>query len=165
MTASRREFLTYSSMGMLAAAMEAGAQTPPEQAQAAPTQALPPGAPPAFGTAPPVGPEVSAGTVAEAEKLVQVEMTAADQAMAASNWRMQMAPLLERRTGPRTIELEATLAPATQWNPSLPGIVDAKPSANFSTQRGCRPGSAGERGVDCIRARLRGSRAGLRAAN
>jgi Asp-tRNA(Asn)/Glu-tRNA(Gln) amidotransferase A subunit family amidase len=50
-------------------------------------------------------------------------MTVADRATAASNWRMQMAPLLERRTGPRKIELEATLAPATQWNPSLPGIV------------------------------------------
>jgi Asp-tRNA(Asn)/Glu-tRNA(Gln) amidotransferase A subunit family amidase len=98
--------------------MQAGAQ-----AQAGQTQTLPPGAPPAFGTAPPVGPEVSPETFANAEKLVQLEMTAADRATAASNWRMQMAPLLERRTGPRKIELEATLAPATQWNPSLPGIV------------------------------------------
>jgi Asp-tRNA(Asn)/Glu-tRNA(Gln) amidotransferase A subunit family amidase len=35
---------------------------------------------------------------------------------------MQMAPLYERRVGPRKLTLEATLAPATQWNPSLPGI-------------------------------------------
>ena len=116
MPRSRREFLTYSSAGMLAAAIQARAQVPAGQ-----TQGLPPGAPPAFGTAPPVGPEVSPATFAEAEKLVQVEMTAADRETAASNWRMQMAPLLERRTGPRKIELEATLAPATQWNPSSAG--------------------------------------------
>jgi Asp-tRNA(Asn)/Glu-tRNA(Gln) amidotransferase A subunit family amidase len=35
---------------------------------------------------------------------------------------MQMGPLYERRTGPRKLELESTLAPATQWNPMLPGI-------------------------------------------
>src|ERR1700677_241589 len=116
MPASRREFLTYSSLGMLAAAMQAEAQTPAGQ-----SQALPPGAPPAFGTAPPVGPEVSPATFAEAEKLAQVEMTPANRAEAASNWRMQMAPLYERRVGPRKIALESTLAPATQWNPTLPG--------------------------------------------
>jgi hypothetical protein len=106
--------------------MQAGAQAPAGQ-----TQELPPGAPPAFGTAPPVGPEVSPATFAEAEKLAQVEMTAVDRATAASNWRMQMAPLLERRTGPRKIELEATLAPATQWNPSLPGMVKPREGSNL----------------------------------
>jgi Asp-tRNA(Asn)/Glu-tRNA(Gln) amidotransferase A subunit family amidase len=121
MPGSRRDFLTYSSLGMLAAAMQAKAQTPAGQ-----SQDLPPGAPPAFGTAPPVGPEVSSATFEEAGKLVQLEMTADDRATAASNWRMQMAPLLERRTGPRKIELDSTLAPATQWNPSLPGGVQPK---------------------------------------
>jgi Asp-tRNA(Asn)/Glu-tRNA(Gln) amidotransferase A subunit family amidase len=33
-----------------------------------------------------------------------------------------MAALYERRTGPRKIELEPTLAPATKWNPALPGV-------------------------------------------
>jgi Asp-tRNA(Asn)/Glu-tRNA(Gln) amidotransferase A subunit family amidase len=122
---SRREFLTYSSLGMFAAAMQAEAQSPAGQ-----TQELPPGAPPAFGTAPPVGPVVSPASFAEAEKLVQVQMTAGDRATAASNWRMQMAPLVERRAGPRKIELEATLAPATQWNPSLPGIVKPQQRGN-----------------------------------
>jgi Asp-tRNA(Asn)/Glu-tRNA(Gln) amidotransferase A subunit family amidase len=121
---SRREFLAISSLGVVAAAIEAGAQSPAGQAPD-----LPPGAPPAFGTAPPVGPEVSASTFAEAEKLVQIQMTPPDRATAASNWRMQMAPLLERRTGPRKIELEPTLAPATQWNPSLSGIVPSRDSA------------------------------------
>src|ERR1700677_1134371 len=125
MPASRREFLTYSSLGMLAAAMQAEAQTPAGQ-----SQALPPGAPPAFGTAPPVGPEVSPATFADAEKLVQLEMTSVDRATAASNWRMQRAPLLERRTGPRKIELESTLAPAVLWNPSLPGIVKGEQSGD-----------------------------------
>jgi Asp-tRNA(Asn)/Glu-tRNA(Gln) amidotransferase A subunit family amidase len=111
---------------MLAAAMHASAQE-----QAGQSQELPPGAPPAFGTSAPVGPEVSPAIFADAEKLVQLEMTAADRNVAASNWRMQMAPLLERRTGPRKIELEATLAPATQWNPSLPGIVKTRPSGNL----------------------------------
>ena len=75
---------------------------------------LPPGAPPAFGTSPAVGPEVSAMTFSEAEKLVEVEMTRADLAQTAENWRVQMAPLYERRTGPRKLELEPSLAPATQ---------------------------------------------------
>jgi Asp-tRNA(Asn)/Glu-tRNA(Gln) amidotransferase A subunit family amidase len=90
---------------------------------------LPPGAPPAFGAAPAVGPEVSAATFIEAEKLVEIEMTRADLAQAAENWRVQMAPLYERRTGPRKLELEPTLAPATQWNPSLPGALPGKPDA------------------------------------
>jgi Asp-tRNA(Asn)/Glu-tRNA(Gln) amidotransferase A subunit family amidase len=83
-----------------------------------------------------VGPEVSPSTFAEAEKLVQLEMTAVDRATAASNWRMQMAPLLERRTGPRKIGLEATLAPATQWNPSLPGIAKPRRSDNHFVRSG-----------------------------
>jgi Asp-tRNA(Asn)/Glu-tRNA(Gln) amidotransferase A subunit family amidase len=106
---------------MVAAAMQAEAQVPAE---------LPPGAPVAFGTSPAVGPEVSPATFTEAEKLMQLEMTPMDRTTAASNWRMQMAPLLERRTGPRKIALEATLAPATQWNPSLPGIVKAPQGGN-----------------------------------
>ncbi len=60
-------------------------------------------------------------TFAQAEKLVQVAMTSADRATAAGNWRMQMAPLYERRTGPRKVALEESLAPATQWNPVLAG--------------------------------------------
>jgi Asp-tRNA(Asn)/Glu-tRNA(Gln) amidotransferase A subunit family amidase len=116
---SRRDFLAYSSLGVLGVAIEAVAsQAPAAQAPTTQTSDLPPGAPPAFGTAPAVGPEVSAKTFAEAEKLVQVEMTPTDRELAASNWRMQMAPSYERRTGPRKIVLEPTVAPATQWNPA-----------------------------------------------
>jgi Asp-tRNA(Asn)/Glu-tRNA(Gln) amidotransferase A subunit family amidase len=74
-----------------------------------------------------VGPEVSAATFSEAEKLVQVELAPAELATAAGNWRMQMAPLYERRTGPRKLALESTLAPATQWNPASIGVARGKP--------------------------------------
>ncbi|HTA86659.1 MAG TPA: amidase [Silvibacterium sp.] len=125
MSGSRRDFLAHSTLGLLSVAVAAHAQTP----QAPQSQEPTPGAPPAFGTAPPVGPEVSSATFVEAENLVQVEMTPADRAEAASNWRMQMAPLYERRTGPRKLVLESNLAPATQWNPSLPGMK-SYPAAN-----------------------------------
>ena len=82
-----------------------------------------PGAPTAFGTAPAVGPEVSAKTFAEAEKLVQVEMTATDRAEAAGNWRVAMAGLTERRTGPRKVALETADVPAMVWDPMLPGLA------------------------------------------
>src|SRR5215469_11692192 len=115
MASDRRQFLTYSSIGMLTAALDAAsAQTPPQQ----PT----PGAPPAFGTAPAAGPEVSAATFAEAQKLMQVDLRPSDREQAAANWRMQMAPNYEFRAGPRKVNLEDSLAPATLWHPAQPGI-------------------------------------------
>ena len=125
MSGSRRDFLAQSALGLLSVAAAAHAQTPQSQepTPATTTPVAPtPGAPPAFGTAPPVGPKVSAETFAEAEKLVQVEMTAHDRAEAAENWRMQMAPLYERRTGPKKLAIEESVAPATLWNPMLPGL-------------------------------------------
>jgi Asp-tRNA(Asn)/Glu-tRNA(Gln) amidotransferase A subunit family amidase len=80
-----------------------------------------------------VGPEVSAATFSEAEKLVEVEMTTRDIVEAAGNWRMQMAPLYERRVGPRKLTLDADLAPATVWNPALPGTVHTKPPGTNSS--------------------------------
>jgi Asp-tRNA(Asn)/Glu-tRNA(Gln) amidotransferase A subunit family amidase len=129
MSKSRREFLTDTSVSLLGVA--AVFQSQDQKPATAPPSALPPGAPPAFGTSPPVGPKVSAATFAEAEKLVRVEMTTADQAEAASNWRESMAALYERRTGPRTVELEATLAPGTRWDPVLPGIKVVPQSDRF----------------------------------
>jgi Asp-tRNA(Asn)/Glu-tRNA(Gln) amidotransferase A subunit family amidase len=115
MSKSRRQFLTETSLGLLAAATvgRSVAQQPAD---------LPPGAPAAFGAGPAVGPEVSPSTFAEAEKLVQVEMTASESAMAASSWRKTMAALYERRTGPRKVALGSTLAPASSWNPVLPSL-------------------------------------------
>jgi Asp-tRNA(Asn)/Glu-tRNA(Gln) amidotransferase A subunit family amidase len=88
------------------------------------SSALPPGAPPAFGTAPDAGPPVSASTFAEAEKLVQFELTPAERQAAAGNWRKAMAPLYERRTGPRKFSPPPSIAPATSWDPKLPGQHD-----------------------------------------
>jgi Asp-tRNA(Asn)/Glu-tRNA(Gln) amidotransferase A subunit family amidase len=118
MTSSRRQFLKGPVVLLGAAAAgriaRAGANNPP---------ALPAGSPPAFGTGPAVGPAITASTFAEAEKLVQVTMTPAQRAQAAANWRVSLAPLCERRTGPRKLALEPALAPASQWNPALPGLA------------------------------------------
>ena len=80
-----------------------------------------PGAPPAFGTAPAVGPDVSVATFAEAEKLVQAQLSNKDRAQAAGNWRQAMAGLYERRVGPKKVAIEASVAPYSTWNPVLPG--------------------------------------------
>ena len=122
MSKSRRDFLTQTSLGLIAAsvASNSGGQIRPEEIAQEPTQ-LPPGAPPAFGTGPAVGPEVSPATFAEAEKLVQANLTPADRAVAAESWRVNLASLYERRTGPRTIALEPTLAPFSRYHSVLPG--------------------------------------------
>jgi len=119
MAKSRRHFLATTSLGLIgaAAALDSQAQNPPDQP---PDQ--PPGTPPAFGTGPLVGPEVSTATFAEAQKLVQIELTESERAVAAASWRANLASLYERRTGPRKIALEPGLSPATRWNPMLPGI-------------------------------------------
>src|ERR1035437_10472354 len=119
MSASRREFLAGSSLGWIGAAMAAGAE-----AQG------PPGAPPVLGTSPAVGPAVSAATFSEAEKLVQIEMTAKDLAQAAENWQESLAGVYERRTGPKKLAIEDTVAPATTWNPTLPGTASG-PAKDF----------------------------------
>jgi Asp-tRNA(Asn)/Glu-tRNA(Gln) amidotransferase A subunit family amidase len=77
--------------------------------------------PPAFGTAPPAGPQITPSTIAEAEKLSEVRYTPAERAQAADNWQVSLAPLHERRTGPRKVVLDPTLAPASRWDPALPG--------------------------------------------
>jgi Asp-tRNA(Asn)/Glu-tRNA(Gln) amidotransferase A subunit family amidase len=46
-------------------------------------------------------------------------MTPAERAQAAGSWRRSLAPLMERRTGPRKVALPETVAPATRWNPLL----------------------------------------------
>jgi Asp-tRNA(Asn)/Glu-tRNA(Gln) amidotransferase A subunit family amidase len=116
MSKTRREFLSETSLGLLGVAALGHGQDQ-SQKPAEP----PPGTPPAFGTAPAVGPEVSPVTFTEAEKLMQVEMSAADRAVAAASWRSNMAPLYERRTGPHKVGLEPTLAPWSRWDPVLPG--------------------------------------------
>ena len=121
MSKSRRDFLTQTSLGLIGAAVatNSSAQVHAEEIFQEPTP-LPPGATPAFGAGPAVGPEVSPATFAEAEKLVQVNLTPADRARAAESWRVNLASLYERRTGPRTIALEPTLAPFSRYHSVLP---------------------------------------------
>jgi Asp-tRNA(Asn)/Glu-tRNA(Gln) amidotransferase A subunit family amidase len=125
---SRRQFLIKAPIGLLGAIVAcrsneqaAGTHSATGAAGAPGAAAATPGAPPAFNTAPPVGPEVSPATFAEAEKLMQVSMTDAERQMAATSWRTSMAALVERRVGPRKVQLAATLAPATVWNPDIGG--------------------------------------------
>jgi Asp-tRNA(Asn)/Glu-tRNA(Gln) amidotransferase A subunit family amidase len=123
MLKSRRKFLATTSLGLVGAAI---ARRSPAQ-----ESTLPPGAPSAFGMGPAVGPEVSPVTFAEAEKLVRVQLTDSERTMAADTWRRTMASLYERRTGPRKLTLEANLAPASRWNPVLPGIKIAETQDRF----------------------------------
>ncbi len=133
MSSSRRTFLTNSSLALLGTAIPSPAQSGSSQT------APPPGAPPAFGTSQPMGPQVSSATFAEAEKLIQISMTPADSEQAANNWRVSMAPLYERRTGPRKVDIESSIAPATQWNPVLPGS-SAGPASNTFVRSAHDPG-------------------------
>ncbi len=126
----RRQFLIKAPLGLLAVASagQVTAQATKEAAAAgaaaagvAAAGAAPAGAPPVFGNAPAVGPEVTVTTFAEAEKLVQIQLSEPERQMVSGSWRTLMAPLLERRTGPHKTALTNTDVPATQWNPVLPG--------------------------------------------
>jgi Asp-tRNA(Asn)/Glu-tRNA(Gln) amidotransferase A subunit family amidase len=123
MSTPRRAFLKSSALGLASAALAPTPVVGADPQAPSPSPATPPGMPPAFGTGPSVGPEVTPATIAEAEKLVQVQLTPAERAQAAGNWRVSMAPLYERRTGPRKVVLDPALPPASRWNPALPGLV------------------------------------------
>jgi len=123
MSRSRRDFLKETAAGLAGVAAAAGAAEAVSAAGPEPQATPPPPAmPPAFGTAPASGPEVSPATFAEAEKLMRIDLTPAERAQAAGNWRRSLAATMERRAGPRKLALEPTLAPASVWNPVLPGM-------------------------------------------
>src|SRR5712672_1677876 len=131
MSKSRRQFLTRTSLGLVAAAVApvipaADANVDSQQ----PTQP-PPGAPPAFGTGPAVGPEVSPTTFVEAEKLEQVQLTSAERSVAAESWRVNLASVYERRSGPRKVELEPNVAPWSRYISALPGERVGPPRDQF----------------------------------
>src|SRR5208282_1901504 len=132
---TRREFLTETSLGIVGAAVAGTQQQKPGEPPA--------GTPPAFGTGPAVGPAVSPGTFAEAEKVVQVEMSLADREMVAASWRGNMAALYERRVGPHKVAIEAEVAPYSQWDPILPGMKRGPERERFvrsSNDAGTLPG-------------------------
>jgi Asp-tRNA(Asn)/Glu-tRNA(Gln) amidotransferase A subunit family amidase len=147
MSKTRREFLADTSAGLLGAAL--AGHLPEQQPTQTPAQQLelPPGSPGTFGTAPPVGPQVSVATFAEAEKLVQFDLAPAERTMAADTWRTTMASLYERRTGPRKVPLDATIAPASRWNPLLPGLK-AVPNGDRFNRSTTDPGPLPEKDED-----------------
>ena len=53
---------------------------------------------------------------------MQVALSETEREQAAGNWRKSMAPVYERRTGPRKFKLESSVAPGAQWNPVLPAM-------------------------------------------
>lgn len=121
---SRRSFLKAASAGLLATAAGCHREPVPATPSAtAPTPVpavpadVPAGTPPAFGTANAVGPNVSEITFLESSRLVQITMPLADRQLAASNWRSSMAPLLERRTGPRKVALPPSVVPYSIADP------------------------------------------------
>jgi Asp-tRNA(Asn)/Glu-tRNA(Gln) amidotransferase A subunit family amidase len=131
---TRRQFLIHAPLGLLGAVAacrgeqrETAVPPPPAGGSAG----APPGAPPTFGTAPAVGPEVLPATFAEAEKLAQVTLSPAERDMAAASWRKSLAPLLERRVGPRKVALGPEVSPATRWNPVLSAANAGPPRDRF----------------------------------
>jgi hypothetical protein len=98
---TRRQFLITAPLA-LGASIACRNKRPGGSASSPPT----PGAPPTFATAPEFGPAVSSSTFADAEALAQVTMSGPEREMAAATWRRSMAPLLERRSGPRTVALK-----------------------------------------------------------
>ena len=140
MPKSRRKFIASASISLL------GAATACSNKKHAPDE-LPAGTPPAFGTAPPVGPDVSPSTFAEAETLVQVDLRPSDRTLAAGNWRRSMAALYERRTGPRKVALDPTVAPWSRWNAVLPGQTEG-PDRDRFIRSGMDPGPLPENDQD-----------------
>src|SRR5262245_4758248 len=132
---TRRQFLIRAPLAALvgAAACRDATQVapPPQTPTPGTTPAATPGAPPTFGTGAGSGPVVTPATFAEAEKLMQVTLTPAERQQAADSWRTSMAQYLERRTGPRTVPIADTDAPAMVWNPVVPGVTAASPRSRF----------------------------------
>src|SRR5512138_3653587 len=102
---TRRQFLIKAPLVAVGAAVACRSREQPPS----PPSAATPGAPPTFGTGPVTGPPVSANTFAEAERLAQVTMSPDERQMAAASWQRTMAPLVERRVGPRRVMLDATM--------------------------------------------------------
>jgi Asp-tRNA(Asn)/Glu-tRNA(Gln) amidotransferase A subunit family amidase len=125
---TRREFLIKTPIALLTVVAGCRPSAPSGADGAAASQATP-GAPTTFATASGAGPQVTASTFEAAEKLMQVTFTPAERVLAAESWRASMAPYLERRTGPRKVEIADTDAPAMIWNPVLPGMP-APPSTD-----------------------------------
>lgn len=152
MAKTRREFLTEAAVGLAgvaAGALPVEAQTPEKKPKkpAAPAPAQPAGEPPAFGTGPGMGPQVSESTFTEAEKLVQIELTKPQLKQAASSWRGNLSSVYERRTGPRKVDILTNVSPYSSWNPTPPGRFVGPERDNFVRSK-TDPGPLPEKDAD-----------------
>ena len=143
MSHSRRQFLVSSTLASLsAAALGQASQSTPAQQPANPGT---PGATPVLSVLPATGPPVTPQEFAAAEKLMQVEMSPAERAEAAGNWRTSMAAVVERRVGPRKAALGEADVPATVWNPATMRIAtpaSVPSAANDASLKFIAPGDA-----------------------
>jgi Asp-tRNA(Asn)/Glu-tRNA(Gln) amidotransferase A subunit family amidase len=131
---TRRQFLIQAPVGILGVVAackgdsKSGDQSSTTPPKGSPDQPTTPGAPAAFNTSPGTGPVVTPATFAEAEKLAQVTMLPEEREMAAGSWRSAMAPLLERRMGPRKATITYADPPAMVWNPVAIAGVKTPPT-------------------------------------
>ncbi len=132
MAPTRREFLTQ-------AALVLGATSAIQAEAAVDAGVISAAAPPAFGTGSATGPVVTASTFAEAAQLQQLTLSAAERGQAAATWRHSMAGYLERRTGPRAVPLEPSLAPATCFTPQPEPRTSMPPRDRFVRSSGPVP--------------------------
>lgn len=114
---TRRNFVKQTALTLLGANIVAVETSVCQGPQPSPT----PGTPPAFGTAPAAGPQVTAETFAEAQKLVQISLAPSHRTEVAANWRRAMAPVYERRVGPRKIQIPESIQPFSIVHSTLPG--------------------------------------------
>ena len=124
MPKSRRSFLGRISASVVAFAA-ACRKSPQSSAESTP------GAPPAFGTAPEVGPPVTLGHIRRSGKARPVPAHRARSRTRRTHRAQTLAALYERRTGPKKYALDASVAPATVWNPTLPGQTPAAAHDRF----------------------------------
>jgi Asp-tRNA(Asn)/Glu-tRNA(Gln) amidotransferase A subunit family amidase len=68
-----------------------------------------------------------------------VELSDSERIVAAQSWRENMAALYERRTGPRKVSLESTVAPYSRCDPVLPGQM-AGPNRDRFVRTSAGPG-------------------------
>ena len=78
---------------------------------------------------------------------MQVALSEAERKEAVASWRQGMAPLYERRTGPRKVALEDTLAPWSHGQAALPG-QPAGPERNRFVRSRVDPGPLPDKDED-----------------
>jgi Asp-tRNA(Asn)/Glu-tRNA(Gln) amidotransferase A subunit family amidase len=109
---SRRKFIAGTALLAGAAVVGRSAEASPDAGTS--TTPAPPGTAPVAGAFGPVTP----GTFVEAEKLAEVQYTAAERAQAAASWDMNFGAMLKAR---RAYHPTASVVPGCVWDPRIPG--------------------------------------------